>query len=271
MPLFDYINRDDSAEILGYGHALMSAFQFADGFAYYSHRKPSNEFGLALIQDSAKKWVRHCELKYTNFTEKDLLEIAGLYEFVYSIAKGGKPDSDIMDKMLTRYFNAWLRGYPGISDMDVMRYLVSEQRKYGANMKKSLLSSMQRIERPWIESFRNLGYFKTDNLASSIRIAGLLLRRDLSSYSFDEIDFKQRIVDRFLPQTNLLEGRDSRTLQAIHYFSQNLNPKYMDYNSNLKLHVRICELLSENPDINHLARIGYRLDALYHQALLDED
>lgn len=95
--------------------------------------------------NEAKAWIRYCRLQYANIPERDLFRVAGIYEFLCPMGIGKRPDRDFIDLLLDRYYRAWLRHAPGISDSDMTEFLLSERRRLGSAMPPDHLAALSHL------------------------------------------------------------------------------------------------------------------------------
>lgn len=271
IPTFESIQKHDGADVYGYGHLLVSAFQYCGGFDYGCKKTDDIVKSQSLITIEARKWVKHIRHQYENLGEEWLFDLSSLYSFVYGIAFKIACADHVVETLRERFFNAWLRGYRRISDLDLAEYLVRVWNKDKEDMKSSRKNCMWRIIRPWIDEFRIYGRFENKDLYSAIRIASILIWCDLPAVLKDEIVFKKNLIARYMPQINLLEGRDGKVLKALYGLTNMAIPKYLGVNEYISERTKLMKALAKSPDINRYDRLAFELDFKYWLQTMSEE
>lgn len=263
IPAFESIDKHDGNDMYGYGHLLVSVYQYCNGLNYRFAKDVKTIQSHAIIAAESRKWIEFIKRQYENIGEECLYDISSIYSIIYSIAFNSPCNDQIVSKLQDRFFNAWLRGYRRISDIDMVRCLIFRWNRDKEDMKLSQRNCMLRIIRPWIDEFRTYGRFEGKDFYTTIQIASLLVWCDLSTILKDEKTFKQSIISRYIPHINLVDGRDGFLLKELYRFANSAIPRFYDIQDYTSVEPKLIEAMAASEDLNRFDRLGYLYDYKY--------
>lgn len=251
----------DVKSTISYSRYLIIKAQLAGNFIFDGHTPSKEETDIAL------KCHQHCDIigyELSTCKEEKIPDLLECYDMLYRLGYKKAPNTELIDRAKTRFFNSWKAGNNNITESSLFGILAAmvKSKKADSDQTKAYLSILDR----WITTLKKHNHFPDVTSYENYQRLALFMHENIDRYTdCDSDDMKHRIYA--YNRVDDLSPIGTAILRAYRHFINSLSLTILDFDDKLKLDNRILRELLTRRDQNHYDREASRLALTYNRVL----